>query len=179
MNKEKLQHYANVLASHAGSYWVTPIFFLLFFIDSIILIIPVDSLLAATISLRPQGLKKWLIASVIGFASGLGLVAILVNTQLQPWFLNLFESWGYLDRVYDIINQAQDYGYWALTLGVFTLLPSLFGVLIGVLVHLNPWAVWAIALAGKLFKLFLTVWLIFSGSLALRKWLRLYLKTSL
>lgn len=135
-------------------------------------------MLATTIALRPQHWKKWLTASVLGFAGGLGLVAILVNSHLQPWFMNLFESWGYLHHVQDVINQAQNYGYWALTVGVFTLLPSLFGVLIGVLVHLNPWAVWAISLAGKLFKIFLTVWLIFSGSLAVRRWIKLYLKTS-
>jgi hypothetical protein len=54
----------------------------------------------------------------------------------------------------------------------------LLGVIIGVIVKLNPYAVWGISLAGKLIKIFLTVWLIFSSSHAIKRVLRAYLKTS-
>jgi membrane protein YqaA with SNARE-associated domain len=77
-----------------------------------------------------------------------------------------------------VVEHAQNYGYVELTIGVFTLLPSLFGVLIGVVVGLNPWAVWALALAGKVVKILATVWIIFSGSQVLKKYIRLWLKTS-
>ena len=178
MKKEKLRHWANVISSHAESYWVTPLFFGLLLVDSIILFLPVDTLLAATITLKPRKMKIWILSSLAGFALGLGVVAVLVNSHLQPWLFEIFENWGYLHHVQDVVAHAQDYGYIELAIGVFTVLPSLFGVLIGVLVKLDPWIVWGISYAGKVFKVLLTVWLIFSSSNVLKKWLRVYLKTS-
>lgn len=179
MNKEKLRHYANVLTAHAESPWVTPLFFLLFLIDSVILIIPVDTLLAATVTLKPQQRRRWVLASVVGFAVGLGLVAIVANTQLQPYLFHLFQKWGYIQHVMAIMAHAENWGYIELTVSVFTFLPSLFGVLIGVVVGLNPWFVWVISLGGKVAKILVTVWLIFGGSQLLKKLLRPWLKTSL
>lgn len=178
MKKEKLRHWANVISSHAESYWVTPLFFGLFLLDSIILFLPVDTLLAATITLKPKKMKTWIFFSLLGFAIGLAIVAIIVNSHLQPWLFELFDNWGYLDHVREVVAHAQDYGYIELAIGAFTILPSLFGVLIGVLVGLDPWIVWGISYAGKVVKVFLTVWLIFSSSHVLKRWLRVYLKTS-
>ncbi len=178
MNKEKLRHYATVLGSHANSPWVTVFFFFVFFIDSLVLIIPVDSLLGATVSVAPRHAKKWLIASLLGFGSGLGLAAFLVNSQLSPWLMPWMEKLGYMETIRGFLEDAARYGYLSLTIGVFTVLPSLFGVLIGVIVGLNPWAVWAISFAGKILKVVLTVGLIFSGSQFLKKIFRWYLKTS-
>lgn len=176
MKKEKLRHYANVISTHAESHWVAPLFFLLFFLDSMILFIPVDTLLAATISMKPHHRRKWVFAAILGFAMGLGTVAILVNTHLQPMVFNLVKRAGYFQHVMEIVEHAQNYGYIELTIGVFTFLPSLFGVLIGVIVGLNAWAVWALALAGKVVKILATVWLIFSGTQIFSKYIRLWLK---
>jgi membrane protein YqaA with SNARE-associated domain len=178
VKREKLRHYANVLSSHADAHWVTPLFFLLFFVDAVILVIPVDTLLAATVSLKPQQKKKWVISSILGYSTSLALVAILVNSHLQPYLFEMFNRWGYLNHVRDLVEHAQSYGYFELTVAVFTLVPALFGVLIGVLLGLNPWAAWAISLAGKIAKILVTVWLIFSSSQYLKKWLRIWLKTS-
>ena len=178
MKREKLRHYANVISTHAEAHWVTPLFFFLFFIDSVILFLPMDTLLAATISLKPHHRRKWVLASIFGFALGLGLVAILVNTELHPYLFQLFKKWGYFKDVMRIVEHAQNYGYIELAIGVFTFLPSIFGVLIGVIVGLNPWAVWSLALAGKVVKILATVWIIFSGSKVLKKYISLWLKTS-
>lgn len=178
MKKEKLRHYANVIASHADAPWVTPLFFFLFFIDSFLLLLPVDSLMAATLTMRPKHMKRWLFVSIVGFGLGLGVVAIIVNSQLQPYLFELFEKWGYFHHVEKVLSHAETYGYLELALGVFTIVPSLFGVLAGVVVNLNPWAVWAIAWVGKIIKILLTVWVIFSTSKAVKKVLKVYLKTS-
>ena len=178
MKREKLRHYANVLSSHADAHWVTPLFFGLFFIDAVILVIPVDTLLGATVALKPEHKKKWVLASIIGYATSLALVAILVNSHLQPYLFELFESWGYMEHVRSMVEHAQNYGYIELTIAVFTLIPSLFGVLIGVVLGLNPFAVWAISLSGKITKILVTVWLVFTSSQYLKKWLRVWLKTS-
>jgi len=178
MKKEKLRHYANVIASNADAHWVTPFFFIIFFLDSLLLVIPVDSLLGASMSLRPRHIKKWLLASTLGFALGLGILALVANSHLQPWAFKWFEELGYFHHVEKVLEQAENYGYLSLTIGVFTILPSLFGVIIGVLVGLNPWVVWALSLGGKIVKLILTVWLIFSGSQVFKKILKIYLKTS-
>ena len=178
MKKEKIRHYANVISSHADARWVTPFFFTIFFLDSFLLFIPVDYLLSATVLLRPRRKKIWLAAAISGFGLGLGLVAVLVNTHLQHYLFDLFNRWGYFHHVQNIIDHAQDYGYLELTLGVFTLVPSLFGVIAGVLVHLDPWVVWAISLAGKVLKLVLTVWVFQSGTRVVKRWLKIYLKTS-
>jgi membrane protein YqaA with SNARE-associated domain len=178
MKKEKLRHYATVIAGHADSAWVTPVFFLMFFIDSLVLVLPVDSLMATTMTLRPQHVKKWLVASISGFALGLGILAAIANSKLQPLLFELMERWGYLNHAMDAVKHAQNYGYWELVFGVFTFVPSLFGVLAGVLVGLNPWAVWAISLGGKVVKILLTVKVIFSTSDLAKKILRFYLKTS-
>jgi membrane protein YqaA with SNARE-associated domain len=142
-------------------------------------LIPIDALLAASISLKPQHRVKWVLWGVLGFSLGLGAVALLVNTHLQPYVFDFFNRRGYIDYLKEIVEHAQNYGYIELTIGVFTVLPSLFGVLIGVIVGLNPWIVWLLCMAGKVLKILVTVWLIFSGSQALKKYLRLWLKTSI
>lgn len=178
MKREKLRHYANVISVHADAPWVTALWFGLFFIDSFLLFIPVDTLMAATLAMKPQHRVRWITWGLVGFGLGLGMVAILVNSQLQPWFFEQINHWGYVAHVQDVVSHAQSYGYLELTLGVYTVLPSLFGVLAGVLVHLNPWVVWAISFSGKVLKLLLTVWVVFGGHQTVKRWIKLYLKTS-
>lgn len=178
MKREKLRHYANLLSIHAEAPWISVFWFVVFLLDSIVIVLPVDTLLAATLALKPERRVQWMSAALGGFGLGLAIVAVLVNSQLQPWFFEQINHWGYVAHVEDIVSHAQDYGYLELFLGVYTIVPSLFGVLAGVLVHLNPWIVWGIVFSGKILKLVLTVWVVFGGKKTVKRWIQLYLKTS-
>lgn len=176
--KERLRHYANLIASHAEASWVGPFFGILFFFDSMVLVLPSDSLLSAVIAINSKHVKKWLVYATIGFALGLALTTFLAVTHLQPLFVQWMERLGYGESFHKFIGEIREHGYWGLTVGVFTIVPCLFAVLAGAIVGLKAWAVWLISLGGKYLKLYLTVWLVLSSSNALKKWVKAYLKTS-
>ncbi len=178
MNKGKLEHYAEVIAIHADAPWVTPLFFVLFFIDAFLMVLPADTLLGATVSIRPKHVKKWTVAACLGSSVGLGLAIILALTVLHEYFVRTTLEGGFYHKVQEIIAHAQDYGYLELSIGVFTIVPSILAGLAGVLVGLNPWVVWVLVVTAKLLKILLTLWLLYTGSTFLKKWVRLYLKTS-
>jgi|SRR5215831_3133993 len=176
MKKERLLQYARALAAHAEAPWVTPVFFFTFFLDSFLVFIPIDSLLGATVALRPRNAKKWVLAGIGGVTLGLGLGVVAANTFLHPHLLDLVHRIRIYPQVDEILRHAQAYGYFELTLGVFTVVPCIVGAIIGALLGLNPWAVLGIVVAAKVFRILLTVWLIHSGGTLLRKIVKFYLK---
>jgi len=178
VKKEKLEHYADELARHADAPWVTPLFFALFVLDAFVMVIPADTLLGATVSMRKKHLKKWLIVALAGSAIGLAIAMLLAQTVFHDYFIKLTSEGGAYHKVQDVINHAKNYGYIELSIGVFTVVPSIIAGLAGVIVGLNPWVVWVIIVAAKWLKIVLTLWLLYTGSNVVKKWIRLYLKTS-
>ena len=178
MKQEKLNRYALALATHAEAAWVTFFFFVLFLLDSILMFLPADSLLGATIILYPKRARRWLTVACLGSITGLAGAVILANTVLNDYLQKLVASDGVYHQVRDIIEHAQHYGYWELAAGVFTFVPSVIGAMAGTIVKLNPWLIFLIVTAAKLLKIFLTVWLLHAGGGALKRIIRVYLKTS-
>jgi len=178
MNKERIRHYSHVISAHADSAYATLLFSSTFFLDALIVVLPIDSIMSATLTLKPQHARKWVLSAMLGFSLGLGLVALMANSHLEPYLLSWIAKLGYSARLEEVLSHAQTHGYWELTLGSFTILPPIFGVLMGVSVGLNPWAVLFICVAGKMTKLVLMVWLAISSSPKIKKFLQVYLKTS-
>lgn len=140
--------------------------------------LPADTLLGMTVSIRPRHAKKWTIFSCVGAALGLALAMFLAETILHEFFLSLIRGDGIYHKVQEIIDHAQNYGYIELAIGVFTIVPSLIAGLAGVVMGLNPFAVYGIITSAKLLKILLTLWLLYTGSGYLKKLVKLYLKTS-
>src|SRR5262245_53765945 len=111
MKKEKIAYYAYKIAAHADAPWVTPVFFLLFFLDSFLVFIPCDSLLGATVAIRPRHVKKWCFAAILGVVVGLGLVVVAAFTFLHGYLYTLTQDGGMYAQVGDIMTHAQEYGY--------------------------------------------------------------------
>lgn len=178
MKREKLENYAETLARHADAPWITPFFLFLFFIDSFLMVLPADSLLGATVAIRPKHVKKWAFFSCLGSALGLALAIFLAETVLHDYFFRLMAEGGFYHRVQEIIEHAQNYGYLELAIGVFTIVPSLIAGLAGVVVGLNPWIVFLLISSAKILKILLTLWLLYTGSHYLKKIVKIYVKTS-
>src|SRR5689334_10413471 len=127
MKKDKLIHYARLVISHADAPWVTSFFFFIFFVDTFLIFLPCDTFLGTTVALRPERLKKWLFASVSGVVVGLGLVVLLSNTYLNGVLHDWINSGKMYGQVTDILRHAQNYGFFELTIGVFTVVPCVVG----------------------------------------------------
>jgi len=178
MNKDKLFAYARKIVDHADAHWVAPFFLVLFFLDAFLMVIPADSLLGATASLHPKHLKKWTICACLGASLGLGLAVLLGNTVLHNYLMNAISEGGFYHKVGDILQHVQNYGYVELSIGVFTVVPSVVGAIAGAVIGLNPYWVFLIVLSAKLLKILLTLWLLYTGSALVRKIIKIYLKTS-
>ncbi|HCU24170.1 MAG TPA: hypothetical protein DF383_04055 [Deltaproteobacteria bacterium] len=176
MKKEKIVQYAEKIAAHADAHWVTPVFFLLFFLDSFLVFIPCDSLLGTTVAIRPRHVKKWVFAAVFGVMVGLGLVVLASYTFLHGYLYELVEKEGMYSQVKDILLHAQEYGYFELTLSVFTVVPCVIGSIAAAMIGMNPWAVYGIVVVAKILRIILAVWIIHSGGTLLKRWVRIYLK---
>lgn len=176
MKKERLRHYANILASRADRPWIGPFFALLFFLDAIFSVFPSDSLLAAVVVIQPKHVKSWTLYASIGFALGLGLLTLLANSHLQPLFYQWLENWGYGENISSTLQEISLHGYGGLTLGAFTFVPCPISILAGIMVGLNPRIVFLITALGKYTKFFLMIWVALSGSNRMRKFAKKYLK---
>ncbi len=178
MKQEKLYHYAEVLARHADAPWLPLFFLILFFVDSFLMVLPADSLLGATVAIRPIHVKKWTFFACCGSILGLGVAVILGNYVLHDYMMELVAREGFYHKVAEILEHAQNYGYLELCIGVFTIVPSIIGALAGAVVGLNPWVVFVLVVTAKLIKILLTLWLLYTGSHYLKKFVKFYLKTS-
>lgn len=176
MKKERIARYAQRIAEHADAKWVAPVFFLLFFLDSLFVFIPCDSLLGTTVAIRPRHVVKWLTASVLGVVAGLGLVVLASYTFLHGYLDTLVNNSSLYSGVNDIVQHAQAYGYLELTISVFTFVPCVIGAIAAAMIGMNPWAVYGIVVAAKLLRVFLAVWIIHSGGTLLKRIVRVYLK---
>lgn len=176
MKKEKIAYYAYKIAAHADAPWVTPVFFLLFFLDSFLVFIPCDSLLGATVAIRPRHVKKWCIAAVFGVIVGLGLVVVASFTFLHGYLYTLTQGEGMYAQVGEILAHAQEYGYVELTIGVFTFIPCVIGAIAAAMMGMNPWAVYGIVVAAKILRIILAVWILHSGGSLLKRAAKVYLK---
>src|SRR5262245_43818214 len=99
MKKKKLSHYAQALARHAEGHWVGSVFFLIFLVDSFVMVIPADSLLSATVALNPRPVKKWYLFSVLGSVVGFALLIFLSHTIFREHLLRSIQGTGYYSRV--------------------------------------------------------------------------------
>jgi membrane protein YqaA with SNARE-associated domain len=176
MKKEKIAYYANRIASHADAPWVTPVFFLLFFLDSFLVFIPCDSLLGATAAIRPRHVKKWCIAAILGVIAGLALVVVAAYTFLHGYLYTWTQAEGFYSQVGDILAHAQQYGYVELTIGVFTFIPCVIGAIAAAMIGMNPWAVYGIVVAAKIMRIILAVWILHHGGSLLKRAAKVYLK---
>lgn len=176
MKKEKIAYYAEKIATHADAPWVTPVFFLLFFLDSFLVFIPCDSLLGTTVAMRPRHVKKWCFAAALGVVVGLGLVVVAAFTFLHGYLYTLTQADGMYAQVGDILAHAQEYGYVELTIGVFTVIPCVIGAIAAAMMGMNPWAVYGIVVAAKLLRIILAVWIIHHGGSLLKRAAKVYLK---
>lgn len=175
MKKDRIVRYAQRIAEHADARWVTPVFFILFFVDSFLVFIPCDSLLGTTVAIRPRHVVKWLTASVLGIVAGLGLIVLASNTFLHGYLDTIVNNSMY-SQVHDIVSHAQQWGYLELTVSVFTVVPCVIGAIAAAMIGMNPWAVFGIVVAAKLLRVFLAVWIIHSGGTLLKRMVRVYLK---
>lgn len=176
MKREKIVHYAQKIAAHADAKWVAPVFFLLFFLDSFVVFIPCDSLLGTTVAIRPRHLVKWSLAAVLGLMVGLGLVVLASYTFLHGYLNDIVHHYSMYAKVNDIVQHAQEYGYFELTVSVFTVVPCVIGAIAASMIGMNPWAVYGIVVAAKLLRLFLAIWIIHSGGALLKRVVKAYLK---
>ncbi len=180
MKKEKLQSYARRIAVHADAFWVGPVFFLIFLVDSFVVFIPADSLFSTTFVLRPRHLKKWFIWSILGAACGFGLLIYLAHTVLHPFLMESIQGTGFYSQVGKYLEKhAYHYGLIELTVAVFTIVPLMVASLAGVVVGLNPWAIFGIVMAAKMVRLALTVWVVHAGKSAWKKIVSIYVKTNI
>ncbi len=180
MKKEKLQSYAQRIAEHADAFWVGPVFFLIFLVDAFIMVIPADSLFSTTYVLRPQHLKKWYLWSIVGAAAGFGLLILLGHTVLHPFLMESIQTTGFYSEVGKYLQRhAYDYGLIELTIAVFTIVPLTIASVAGVAVGLDPWAIFGIVMAAKIFRLALTVWVVHTGRGFLKKIVSIYVKTNI
>lgn len=179
MKKEKLTHYAEVLAQHAEAHWVSPVFFLIFFVDSFIMLIPADSLLSATVALNPRPMRKWYLVSNLGAALGFAVLIFLSQTIFHDYLMQSIQETGFYSEVGAFLQKhASNYGIWELAIGVFTIVPCMIAALAGVAVGINPWAILAVVVAAKAFRLGLTLWFVHTSRPFLKKLVKFYQKTS-
>lgn len=176
MKKDKIAYYANKIAAHADAHWVTPVFFILFFLDSFLVFIPCDSLLGATVAIRPRHVKKWCLAAILGVIVGLALVVLAAYTFLHGSLESWTQSGGIYSQVGDILTHAKEYGYVELTIGVFTFIPCVIGAIAAAMIGMNPWAVLGIVVAAKVTRIILAVWILHSGGSLLKRAAKVYLK---
>jgi Predicted membrane protein len=179
MKKDKLSHYAEVLARHAEAHWVSPVFFAIFFLDSFVMVIPADSLLSATVALNPRPVKKWYAFSMLGALAGFALLIFLGHTIFHEYLMSSIQETGFYSEVGRYLEKhASEYGLMEVALGVFTIVPCMIAALAGVAVGLNPWALLAIVVSAKAFRLALTIWFVHTSRPFLQKLVRFYQKTN-
>ena len=157
---DKVIHLAHRISYYAHMPWVMAYFFFSFFFDSFIMFIPADGLLAVAVLFAPDKKRVWFLIAVFGSLLGFLVTYILTLSSLQYWLIDLiveYDSGGFFR---DITTQAVKYGYLNLSLAVFTVVPPIICLLAGIVIGLNPLAVFAIVFVSKVFRIALMIFLV-------------------
>jgi len=158
----RLVAWSQKLAIYAAKPWTPIFFFLIFFFDSFLVVIPSDPLLGLTASLVPGKRRAWLLASIGGVMAGLLLFMFLSLSSFQPIAINFLESYDLGNSFHNIHTHAHTFGYIELAAGVFTILPAIFGLVGGIVIGMDPAAVFFITALARVFRL-VSIMLVFRG----------------
>lgn len=149
----KLVKWARRLAPYADKKWVPLFFAAFFFIDSYVMLIPIDGLMVITLVFVPQKIKKWFFSGLVGATLGYITLMILTESQFQYLILHVIKSFGYFESYQKIVMALSERGYVYLMLLTFTFMPQNLCLIGSQLVGLNSEIVLLILITSKLFKM--------------------------
>ncbi len=149
----KLVRWARRLAPYANKWWVPWFFATFFFIDSYIMLIPIDGLMVITLVFVPHKMKKWFFAGLVGATLGYISISFLTESSFQHYILSWIQAWGYMASYQGLIVSLAQRGYIYLLLLTFTFMPQNICLVGSLLVGLQPTIVLFILVASKLFKM--------------------------
>ena len=149
----KLVRWARRLAPYADKWWVTWFFAFFFFIDSYLMLIPIDGLMVITLVFVPHKVKKWFFAGLMGATLGYISLAFLTQSSFQHFLLSLIQDSGYMSTYQGMVFSLSQRGYVYLLLLTFTFMPQNICLVGSILVGLKPTLVLFILVASKLFKM--------------------------
>jgi len=157
---DKVIHLAHRISYYAHKPWVMAYFFFSFFLDSFVMFIPAEGLLAVAVLFAPDKKRVWFLFAVLGSLLGFFITYILTVSSLQHWLIDLIVEYDSGGFFYDITTHAAKYGYLNLSLAVFTVVPPIICLLAGIVIGLNPLIVFAIVFASKVFRIVLVIFVV-------------------
>ncbi|MBF0107156.1 MAG: hypothetical protein HQM16_17740 [Deltaproteobacteria bacterium] len=156
---QRIYNLAKKITHYAHMPWVTPFFLIIFFLDSFLMFIPADSLLAVSVLFAKDKKKKWYLTAMTGAFLGFLLFLYLTESQFRSITVAFIQDHDPHDLFGHITSHASKYGYFDLSLAVFTVVPSVFCLVGGIIINLNPSIVFAIVCASKAFRVWLVMYL--------------------
>lgn len=156
----KLIERAQRLTSMMHHAWLSLFFFLLFFAESFVMVIPADTLISVTANLVPGKKKQWFFFSMLGYLVGFAIIVLLITTSFKHEVINLFKNYGFMDHI-DLLRQRfKHYGYAGLGMAILVGVPPILCMTACLLVKLNPWVVFFVTLAAKIVRVWLLIFLV-------------------
>lgn len=155
---EKTVRLAIKMAKVAHMPWVVWLLLFLFFIDSYIVVIPIDGVMAAALIFVPDRKRVWYLAGLVGAFLGYLIFYLLLTSSLHhdvTQYLMQLDSTAYKN----ILSHAQSYGYWYIAWGLLTVIPPIICLGAGLVSQLNPLVIFLMLCVAKVFRLWLVIFL--------------------
>lgn len=145
--------WAKKLVPHAEKTWVLYFFAVFFFIDSFILVMPIDGVMVVALVFVPHKLKKWFFYSVVGAGLGYVVMMFLTESSFQPMIVQWVQDWGSYETYQSTLANIHEHGYLYLSLAAYTVVPQNISLVTSLLADLNVYIVFFILVTSKIFKL--------------------------
>lgn len=129
-------------------------FLLLVFLDSFLIFLPGEGLVALTLLFVPDKKWEWFTACCVGHILGFALFSILSQTTIQPALVEMIIQYDYSHNFQKIMHHAAQYGYLDISIGAFTFVPAIICLIGGIAVGLNVWMVFLVVSLVKIVRIY-------------------------
>lgn len=157
---DRVIHWAHRISHFAHMPWVVGFFFLIFLVDSFLLFLPADGLIAVSVLFAPDKKRVWFLMAVLGSLLGFVILYALTISSFEKSIVDFIVAGDAAASFHQITKHAARYGYLALGVGVFTFVPPGVSLMAGIVIGLNPLAVLGIVFASKVFRIWLMIFLV-------------------
>ena len=167
--RRSLQKYLKWIKKSADRWWFAPAMAFLSALDAYILIVPNETIIAASVLARRKRWISLVVWMTIGSALGALSLAALLNTQSEHvlgWFGDMTRSQEWRDSV-RVIDR---HGVWGLALISLSPFPQHAAVILVGLLRMSLWKVFLGVLLGRAPKYFGIGWLAVKSPDVLRRW---------
>lgn len=152
--------WAGKISYYAHLPWVLAVFFIVFFLDSFLFFVPADGLLAVAILFTPARKRLWFFMSVAGSVAGFLLFYFLMISSFHLAVIDFIVKYDTQFFFQHIITHAAKYGYFDLSIAVFTFVPPGICLVGGIVIGLHPSVVFFIVCFSKVVRILTVIYVV-------------------